>query len=1000
MARRLLTVLHVSFFARLLIGSIVASCFVSAAPSPADTVDRLVISDLIEARLWVAEPFVVDPVALCFDEAGVAYVAECRDYPYGAGEAGKVGSTIRRLEDRDGDGTPERVTLFAGDLSYATSVTPWRGGVLVAAAPDIVFLKDTNGDGVADVRQVVLTGFDRGVSDSLVNGLRYHLDGRIHGANGGSGGTISSPKLPDLKVDLDNHDFAFNPDTGDIELTAQTSGGFGLVFDDWGRAFTTHNINHLQHRLLPRRHVAKNPGFPPINTTVSISDHGDMAAIFPVSTPQTRPNHPEQSGHFSSAGGMGYVGSPAWGPELYGSMFVCDVVGNLVHRDVVSAGYGGFKASRAAPEENREFIASRDPAFRPVGLEVGPDGALYLLDMQRDVIEHPDYIPAKMREKIDIRAGSDRGRIYRLTPKGGLPPARTKIAKADPAELIGFLASQNQWVRLTAQRLILERGLRNLAPQLREIAFRAPEPLARLHALWTLRGLGELGEKDVVRACGDANPGVRENVLILAEQFLPQTIELHEQVVRLARDPDSRVRFQAAQTLGLLQTDAATGALQMLFVNDRESREIRLAALSSIRLSDARMLLFRYLQMDGFRFAQSAATIPMLQELGELVGARAGLRPDDAAWLIGQIDSKLTESSRVALLEGLDAGLARSGARINVSSTPKLALGRLSMGASASEQAAVLRLCRRLKIPLTPSQERALATALATTTNASLSAEKRLEALPLLQFSPPGAVTNALATLLSAEQPAGIPPSAFTALTQSDPPGLGDLLVRTWPSIAPDLRARVVAWLVEKKAHHAALLGGLESGALKVGELNLDLEQRRRLLREADPEIRKRAAKFVSDEEYANRKAVVDDWLTKLPAEGNRDNGRKVFEAVCSRCHRMDGLGVQVGPDLAGSAHRSVEDLLSNILDPNMAMNPGFTAYVAETRDGENPTGLLAAQSTESITLLQASDQRVVVPRTKLVALRSTGQSLMPEGLEAGRTPADLRDLIAFLQGR
>jgi putative heme-binding domain-containing protein len=205
--------------------------------------------------------------------------------------------------------------------------------------------------------------------------------------------------------------------------------------------------------------------------------------------------------------------------------------------------------------------------------------------------------------------------------------------------------------------------------------------------------------------------------------------------------------------------------------------------------------------------------------------------------------------------------------------------------------------------------------------------------------------------------------------------------------------------LAERRALHGDLLEAVESGTIRVGELNLDLEQRRRLLRGGSAEIRVRAARFWSDEEYSNRSKLVDEWLAKLPAGGDASRGRKVFESSCAHCHRMGEVGMRVGPELAGSAHRSVEDLLSNILDPNMAMNPAFVAYQAETVDDETITGLLEAQRGDSVTLRQAGEQRVVLPRTRIRSLRSTGLSLMPEGLEAGRSPQELRDLIAFIRG-
>ena len=189
-------------------------------------------------------------------------------------------------------------------------------------------------------------------------------------------------------------------------------------------------------------------------------------------------------------------------------------------------------------------------------------------------------------------------------------------------------------------------------------------------------------------------------------------------------------------------------------------------------------------------------------------------------------------------------------------------------------------------------------------------------------------------------------------------------------------------------------------GRIKLGELNLDLEQRRRLLRESSPAIMARAAKFIGDEEYSNRKAVVEDWLNKLPAMGEVARGRPVFERLCAQCHALSGIGHHVGPDLAATAHRSVEDLLSNILDPNMAIHPAYVSYTAETASGEIETGILESESADAVVMLQALGKKTVLPRKQIKRLESSGLSLMPEGLEAGLSPADLRDLIAFLQQR
>src|ERR1043166_6982511 len=244
---------------------------VSAAALPGS--ESYELHPALEMSLFAREPDVVSPVALTWDEEGRMYVVEMRDYPYGFGPDRKPGGTIRLLEDTNNDGKIDRSTLFAEGLSFPTSVVPWNGGILVTAPPEILFLKDTDGDGKADVREVMLKGFVLGVTDSNVNGLRWGLDNRIHGVNGGNGGKVISSRGAGPPVDIRGLDFSFDPTTGDFTPTFHTSGGFGLVFDEWGHRFVTYNINHIQEQMIPVRYLPRFSGLPPIEAIQSISDH-------------------------------------------------------------------------------------------------------------------------------------------------------------------------------------------------------------------------------------------------------------------------------------------------------------------------------------------------------------------------------------------------------------------------------------------------------------------------------------------------------------------------------------------------------------------------------------------------------------------------------------------------------------------------------------------------------------------------------------------------------
>jgi len=963
--------------------------------------DNCSLHPALEIALFAREPDVMDPVALTFDANGRMYVVEMRDYPYGFGPDRKPGGVIRLLEDTNGDGRADRSVIFAEGISFPTSIAAWKRGVLVTAPPEIIYLEDSDGDGKADVREVLFNGFVLGVTDSNMSGLRWGLDNRVHAINGGNGGTVLSTRRPGPGVVLHELDFDFDPASGDLQTTYQTGGGFGLVFDSWGRSFVTHNVNHMQHRILPVRYLNRFPGMPPIDGTGSISDHGEMAQIYPVSEPTTRVNHPEQSGHFSSSGGLGYVGWNGYPGDLPGSLFVCDVVGNIVHRDILQPEGPIFVARRSPQEQTREFFGSKDPSFRPTGIELGPDGALYLIDMQRDVIEHPDYIPQKVRDKLDIRAGDQRGRIYRLMPRGGLPALKPHLQDENGLQLVGYLRHSNQWWRSTAQRLLVERGDRSVVPALQELA-RGQEPFGRLHALWTLRGLGALSDPPVIQALRGPQPGLRENALLLAEILLPGSPQLRKAVVAAAEDTDPRVRFQAALTMGQLDSASAYPGLRRILLSDYTHRWSRVAVLSSLK-DQERSCLHELLQTRTFLNSSNlGARLDTVRELSDLCGAR--LKPDSNDAMVEFLkiisDQAMPPPIQVAALDGVQNGLSRAGKPSWQDPRITNALEAFSRVESPALFAAAWKLGRTLGLRETDVQRQALTRASADALNMARPIEQRQADIQVLALGNYPAVGRTLGALLESGQPAPCREAALAALAPYADPQLARDLIEHWRVLAPAARPAVIRLLLQRVTFHEVLMTAIEQDRIKLGELNLDLEQRRRLLRRSSPEVRARAAKFIGDEEYSNRKTVVEEWLKKLPATGEASRGRLVFDRLCAPCHALNGMGNQVGPDLGASSHRGVEDLLSNILDPNMAINPNYVSFTAETTNGEIETGLLKSETADAVVLLQAMNKQVTLPRRQLKRFESSGLSLMPEGLEAGLTPGDLRDLIAFLQSQ
>ena len=928
----------------------------------------------IRMELWAREPLVMDPVALCFGPDGTGYVVEMADYPYGIGKDKHPGGRVRLLRDTDGDGVADQSRLFAEGLSFPTSITPWRDGVLVTAPPSLIYLRDADGDDVAEVRETWFTGFRRSVTDSNCNGLRWGLDNRIHGVNAGNGGTLRRPDDPGAApLKLAQWDFAFDPRDRRIALTHATAGGFGLVFNAWGQSFTPHNINYLQQRILPAAPILAEPSLAFVQPlTANISAHGEMARIFPIVEAQTRVNHPEQAGYFSSAGGMGFIDSPLFGPDLDQSIFVCDVASNLVHRDVLREAGPVFVAERAPEEQNREFIASRDPAFRPTGLENGPDGALYLIDMQRAVIEHPDYIPPRIRSTLDLRDGETRGRIWKIVPSGSALPTAPNLRSKDPASLAGHLASPVPWARETAHRMLIESGDASHADTVRAV-LRSPDPKARLRALWILHGWHCLTPDDISLGLADPAAGVRENAVALATECLATDAAGRALTTALA-DPHPRVRFRACLASAAAKFPEKTEALAALSLRQGESIWTFRAILLGIG-RDAPQLL-KHL---GPRLAQwpeeAAEGLARLAAQHGLTPADLGPTPPNAAVIRG-LALSLTKDSGNAWQDSLTKW---SAAPASDAVAPLFALSR-SLGSTPSGALATQ-----------------LAAAAQTAVQQDAPAAERIRAIAWLAYASDPAP---LWKVIDSPSPPDLLRAAFESLRQQSPTDLPQQLLQRWRTLHPSLRPPVVRLLVDRSAYHDALVTALEQKTVTVSELNLDLEQRRELIRWSKPVMAARARKFITDDEYTNRRSSVTEMLAKLPPSGDATLGRQIFVERCAQCHQWNDLGHAVGPSLLGMSHRSTEDLLSHIMDPNMALHPEYLACTIKTTRGDTVAGLLKVETPASVTLLQPMAIATTVSRSEIARMETLTTSLMPEGLESGLSPADLKNLILFLQSK
>jgi putative membrane-bound dehydrogenase-like protein len=923
------------------------------AKSPAASLRSIHVRPGFKVELVASEPLVEDPIAFDWGADGKFWVVEMGDYPLGVDGKGKPGGVVRFLEDTDQDGKYDKATVFLDGLGFPTGILPWRKGVLVACAPDIFYAEDRDGDGKADVREVLFTGFREGNQQHRLNGFDYGLDRWVYGANGDSGGNVRSIKTGKA-VGIQGRDFRFRPDDGAFEAeSGQTQ--YGRHRDDWGNWFGNNNPNWAWLYVLADHELRRNPSVP----------FGDVRRqldadrrLYPVSRTLARFNDLGEANHVTSANSPTPYRDELFGPAFARSLFVSEPVHNLVHRIDLAPDGAALRGGRPADEADREFLASGDNWFRPTMLKTGPDGALWIADMYRAVIEHPEWIPDDWEAKLDLRAGHDQGRIYRVYPVDKTPRPIPRLDRLDTAGLVAALDSPSGWQRDAAQRLLLHAGDKAAVAPLRRLAAEAGRPKVRVQALWTLAGLGGLSPEVVQKGLADPHPEVRRHAIRAGEGLLGASPALAESVARMADDPDVGVRFQAALSLGLWPDPAAGRALAKILLRDPADPWVRAAVLCSATPHATTILtaLFADSGAEGPPAAlfeplfRTAAAQPGARGLGPLVEAVA--TPKDGAFAAWQL------SAAAGLLDALDRGRP----------APDVA-GRLR---GLLEEAR--RLARDEKAP----------------------EDRRLAAVRLL--GRPGALSEgdreALRMLLGPRSSSRLQQAAVATFARSSDAKAPGYLLNDWKAHTPALRSAILETLLSRKPWTSELLSALEDGCFPPAEI--DPAGRRRLTEHADPEVRRRARALFADV-AAGRQEVIDRYRPVLKMAGDATAGAAVFKRACASCHRLGGVGTEVGADLASLTDKSPESLLVAILDPNRAFESKYTEYTVQTADGRVLSGVIVAETATSVTLRRQEGREDVLLRADIEAMAGSGRSLMPEGLEKDLSPKDLADLIAYL---
>ncbi|MEY2880953.1 MAG: hypothetical protein RLZZ15_3333 [Verrucomicrobiota bacterium] len=941
-----------------------------AARAPAESLASIRVAAGLRVELVAAEPLVMDPIDIAWGADGRLWVVEMADYPNGLDGRGAPGGRVRVLSSSRGDGRLDQSTLFADGLSFPNSVLPWRRGVLVAAAPDILYLEDTDGDGRADRVEKIFSGLAEGNQQHRVNGLQWGLDGWVHLANGNSGAKITSPKFPGV-VDVGRRDFRVRPDEGRAEaLAGQTQ--YGLNRDDWGRWFGGNNSNPFWHYALEDRYLRRNPHFVAPSATVDISATPGAAPIFPASTTLARFNDGHTANHFTSACGTMVYRDDLLGAEFAGNIFACEPVHNLVHREILAPAGATFASRRAPGEERSEFFASTDNWSRFTSARTGPDGALYVVDMYRQTIEHPTWIPAAWQKILgDLRAGADKGRIYRVVPADRPLRPVPRLDRAEAAGLVAALENPSGTVRDLAQQQLAWRRDASAIPLLEKLAANAARPVARAQALCALDTMGALTPAAVAAALRDAHPGVLVQAIRLSENFAVGAGEhavLLSEIAGLATHADPAVRQQVAYTLGEWKTPAAGEALATLLRAEKDAL-VRAAAMSSA-LVHAEALLAR-LGTAGDTRAQ--VEIAVVTRQGPALARLLAAICEPAA----PVDSSGAEQM-IALVHVLET-LRRHN------------LGGDWLRAQGGPAAA----------GAWAAAEKILAGARGVALDRGALLPGRVAAVGLLGADLDHRDENlaAFSTLLAPQTPLELQLAAVAAMGAADSRTAPTRLLAGWPGYGPKLRAAVLDLLTGRGAWATALLDRLEADRAMPAQI--DAARRSALMHHANNAVAARAVRLFADTASPDRRAVVERYLAAmapLPREAAR--GAAVFSNVCAGCHRFGAVaGQSIGPDLAGLADRSIEYLTTHILDPNRACEDRYQLYAATMRDGRVWSGMLTEETAGSVTLRGLDGAARAIARGEIATLVASGRSLMPEGLEAAVSPQGMADLAAFLGG-
>ncbi len=943
-------------------------------PGPAvpaeEAAKRMTVPKGFTIEVAAVEPDIVNPVGMTFDEKGRVWVTESFEYP--RREPGKGRDRVKVLEDTDGDGRFEKVTIFAEGLNIPSGIAVGHGGVWVANSPDLLFMQDTDGDGKADKTEVVVTGFGRDDTHELPNSLTWGPDGYLYGING-----VFNPSRIEQNGKVFNFTcaiFRIDPRTREFDLYCEgTSNPWGITWDVEGSAFISACvIDHLWHLTETGYYHRQGGPYPPFTWKIeSIVKHKHQKAAYC---------------------GMHYFDSDTYPAEYRQKLYMGNIHGNCINSDKVTRA-----GSTYVGEPLPDFLSANDAWFMPVVQKTGPDGCLYVLDW------YDQYHCYQDANRDPNGVDRSKGRLYRVRYENTPRAEKFDLSKESSDQLIARLDSGNGLMRDLAQRILVERNDAKLAPKLESLVLdEKANRRTRLHALWALVGtkklsvdfhLALLKESDAtfrawgVRAAGNMRAVDPAIAKVVASMATDKSVDVQLQVAIASKKvvgldaisvlvsvlescgKDTLIPQIVWQNLHpLLETQSSE------FIRLVQARDLSMSANLSALLPRAIDRILAVKKADASAIA-AIFTLVVKQNNGADPAAKACL-----STLAARIQSREISGEQLSALQ------ATMGEPV----TTILKQGdKHPLFIDAALLAATWKI------------EQGVLTARKVLADPNMKEDQRLAALAALTAGQDVGVLELVKGLL---QPGGKDSVVFrgqllSSLGRLEAPAVASVVIPAFASLEPELKPRAAELLTQRISWSKELLAEMAAGKISKDVLNVN--QVRGLLALGDKDVEAAVTKIwgtIRTERDPQREKFIDEMRTLVRSkQGDPLKGQVVFNRVCGQCHKIYGQGQEVGPEITLNGRASFEQLLSNVFDPSLVIGQSYQGRTVITGDGRVLAGLLVEDNDQRVVLKMQGGKLETVSREDVEQISVSKLSLMPEGLEKQINRDEMIDLFAFI---